>query len=57
MLVEDMQGGPDFIVLKNLDADSIRIIASVLGQSIALDYFVSQVNLFESFKFVFNKTV
>ncbi|KZV32344.1 hypothetical protein F511_22601 [Dorcoceras hygrometricum] len=43
-LVEDMQGGPDYIVLKNLDADSIRIIGSVLGQSIALDYFVSQVD-------------
>lgn len=43
LLVEDMQGGLDFIVLKTLDTDSIRIIASVLGQSIALDYFVSQV--------------
>ncbi|XP_058194617.1 protein RETARDED ROOT GROWTH, mitochondrial isoform X2 [Rhododendron vialii] len=44
LLGEDMQGGPDYIVLKNLDADSIRIIGSVLGQSIALDYFVSQVD-------------
>ncbi|KAL7091323.1 hypothetical protein ACP275_12G098300 [Erythranthe tilingii] len=44
LLVEDMQGGPDYIVLKNLDTDSIRIIGSVLGQSIALDYFVSQVD-------------
>uniref|UniRef100_A0A5B7BPS9 DUF155 domain-containing protein n=1 Tax=Davidia involucrata TaxID=16924 RepID=A0A5B7BPS9_DAVIN len=43
-LVEDMQGGPDYIVLKNLDIDSIRIIGSVLGQSIALDYFVSQID-------------
>ncbi|KVH96173.1 Protein of unknown function DUF155 [Cynara cardunculus var. scolymus] len=42
LLSEDMQGGPDYIVLKNLDIDSIRIISSVLGQSIALDYFVSQ---------------
>lgn len=42
-LVEDMQGGSDCIVLKTLDTDSIRIIGSVLGQSIALDYFVSQV--------------
>lgn len=42
-LREEMQGGPDYIVLKNLDIDSIRIISSVLGQSIALDYFVSQV--------------
>lgn len=44
LLVEDMLGGPDYIVLKNLDIDSIRIIGSVLGQSIALDYFVSQVD-------------
>lgn len=43
-LTEDMQGGADYIVLKNLDIDSIRIIGSVLGQSIALDYFVSQVD-------------
>ena len=38
-----MQGGPDYIVLKHVDIDSIRIISSVLGQSIALDYHVSQV--------------
>ncbi|KAI3452881.1 hypothetical protein Pfo_009544 [Paulownia fortunei] len=44
LLVEDMQGGSDYIVLKNLDTDSIRVISSVLGQSIALDYFVSQVD-------------
>nr|XP_011463040.1 PREDICTED: uncharacterized protein LOC101294649 isoform X2 [Fragaria vesca subsp. vesca] len=43
-LVDDMQGGPDYIVLRTLDTDSIRIISSVLGQSIALDYFVSQVD-------------
>ncbi|KAK4399834.1 Sporulation protein RMD1 [Sesamum angolense] len=39
-----LEGGPDYIVLKNLDTDSIRVISSVLGQSIALDYFVSQVD-------------
>ncbi|KAL5759430.1 hypothetical protein ACOSP7_017955 [Xanthoceras sorbifolium] len=44
LLVEDMQGGADHIVLKTLDTDSVRIIGSVLGQSIALDYFVSQVD-------------
>ncbi|XWS69660.1 hypothetical protein CRYUN_Cryun04dG0198100 [Craigia yunnanensis] len=44
LLAKDMQGGPDYIVLKTLDTDSIRIIGSVLGQSIALDYFVSQVD-------------
>jgi hypothetical protein len=43
LLDEDMKGGLDYIVLKTLDTDSIRIIGSVLGQSIALDYFVSQV--------------
>ncbi|KAK6251874.1 hypothetical protein QUC31_013594 [Theobroma cacao] len=43
-LAKDMQGGPDYVVLKTLDTDSIRIIGSVLGQSIALDYFVSQVD-------------
>lgn len=44
LLAEDMQGGPDYIVLKNLDTDSVRVIGSVLGQSMALDYFVSQVD-------------
>lgn len=44
-LTEDMQGGADYIILKHLDTDGIRIIGSVLGQSIALDYFVSQVIL------------
>ncbi|PKI75508.1 hypothetical protein CRG98_004178 [Punica granatum] len=43
-LIEDMQGGPDYIVLRALDTDSIRLIGSLLGQSIALDYFVSQVD-------------
>lgn len=42
---KDMQGSLDFIVLKDLDMDSIRIIGSVLGQSVALDHFVSQVGL------------
>lgn len=41
---EDMRGGPDYISLKSLDVDGVRIIGSVLGQSIALDYFVSQVD-------------
>ncbi|XP_059655765.1 protein RETARDED ROOT GROWTH, mitochondrial isoform X1 [Cornus florida] len=53
MLVEDMQGGPDYIVLKHLDTDSIRIIGCVLGQSIALDYFVSQVDgMVEEFTYI-----
>ncbi|CDP00391.1 unnamed protein product [Coffea canephora] len=44
MMDKDMEGGLDCIVLKDLDTDSIRIISSVLGQSIALDHFVSQVD-------------
>ncbi|XP_010470921.1 PREDICTED: uncharacterized protein LOC104750770 [Camelina sativa] len=44
LLTEEMKGGPDYIVLRTLDTNSIRIIGSVLGQSIALDYFVSQVD-------------
>ncbi|OAY72518.1 uncharacterized protein LOC109713053 isoform X2 [Ananas comosus] len=39
-----MQGGLDYIVLKSLDTDGIRIIGSVLGQSIALDHYIRQVD-------------
>ncbi|ERM95756.1 hypothetical protein AMTR_s00023p00247850 [Amborella trichopoda] len=39
-----MQGGLDYIMLKNLNIDGIRTIGSVLGQSIALDYYVRQVD-------------
>ncbi|XP_064986697.1 protein RETARDED ROOT GROWTH-LIKE-like isoform X1 [Musa acuminata AAA Group] len=39
-----MQGGLDYIMLKNLSIDGIRIIGSVLGQSIALDYYIGQVD-------------
>ncbi|KAF7828009.1 Sporulation protein RMD1 [Senna tora] len=46
-IAEDMRGGPDYIVLKSLDTDGIRIIGSVLGQSIALDYFLSQKKLIQ----------
>ncbi|ONK75765.1 uncharacterized protein A4U43_C03F20300 [Asparagus officinalis] len=44
MLMTWMQGGADYIVLKNLDIDGIRIIGSVLGQSIALDHYIRQVD-------------
>nr|ACN31371.1 unknown [Zea mays] len=37
-----MKGGLDYIVLKSLDTDGIRIISSVLGQSIALDHYIRQ---------------
>ncbi|XP_008778417.1 uncharacterized protein LOC103698205 isoform X3 [Phoenix dactylifera] len=39
-----MKGGLDYIVLKSLDIDGIRIIGSVLGQSIALDHYIRQVD-------------
>ncbi|CAL9123784.1 unnamed protein product [Musa textilis] len=39
-----MEGGLDYITLKCLDIDGIRIIGSVLGQSIALDHYVRQVD-------------
>lgn len=38
-----MQGGLDYIMLQYLDIDGIRTIGCVLGQSIALDYYVRQV--------------
>jgi hypothetical protein len=38
-----MQGGLDYIVLRDLSIDGIRTIGSVLGQSIALDYYIRQV--------------
>ncbi|CAK9142963.1 unnamed protein product, partial [Ilex paraguariensis] len=37
-----MQGGLDHIMLQYLNIDGIRTIGSVLGQSIALDYYVRQ---------------
>ncbi|KAF3331693.1 Sporulation protein RMD1 [Carex littledalei] len=39
-----MQGGLDYIMLRNLSIDGIRTIGSVLGQSIALDYYIRQVD-------------
>ncbi|XP_062189653.1 protein RETARDED ROOT GROWTH-LIKE-like [Phragmites australis] len=39
-----MQGGLDHIVLRDLSVDGIRTIGSVLGQSIALDYYIRQVD-------------
>ncbi|XP_077223803.1 protein RETARDED ROOT GROWTH, mitochondrial-like isoform X2 [Tasmannia lanceolata] len=45
LLVTWMQGGHDYIVLQNLDPDGMSIIGNILGQSIALDYFVQQVDI------------
>ncbi|XP_042476944.1 protein RETARDED ROOT GROWTH-LIKE-like [Macadamia integrifolia] len=39
-----MHGGLDYIMLQHLNIDGIRTIGSVLGQSIALDYYVRQVD-------------
>ncbi|CAM8966704.1 unnamed protein product [Rhodiola kirilowii] len=39
-----MEGGLDYIMLQSLNIDGIRTIGSVLGQSIALDYYVRQVD-------------
>ncbi|XP_057866094.1 protein RETARDED ROOT GROWTH, mitochondrial isoform X2 [Cryptomeria japonica] len=39
-----MREGHDYIVLKRFDIDCIRTIGIVLGQSIALDHFVRQVD-------------
>ncbi|XP_024996301.1 uncharacterized protein LOC112529307 isoform X1 [Cynara cardunculus var. scolymus] len=44
MLNTWMQGGLDYIMLQYLNTDGIRTIGSVLGQSIALDYYVRQVD-------------
>ncbi|KAI4368448.1 hypothetical protein MLD38_017004 [Melastoma candidum] len=55
-LSDEMEGGPDYILLKNLDTDGIRVISSVLGQSIALDYFVSQIDsMVEEFAYINRK--
>jgi hypothetical protein len=42
-----MQGGLDYIVLRDLSIDGIRTIGSVLGQSIALDYYIRQVRIIQ----------
>lgn len=39
-----MQGGLDYIMLKTLNMDGIRIIGRVLSQSIALDHYIHQVD-------------
>uniref|UniRef100_A0A803P1Z3 DUF155 domain-containing protein n=2 Tax=Cannabis sativa TaxID=3483 RepID=A0A803P1Z3_CANSA len=39
-----MEGGLDYIMLQYVNTDGIRTIGSVLGQSIALDYYVRQVD-------------
>lgn len=43
-LSEWSQGGQDRIMLRMLDTDNLRVISSVLGQSIALDHYAKKVD-------------
>ncbi|KAG0626090.1 hypothetical protein M758_2G101400 [Ceratodon purpureus] len=43
-LNEWSQGGQDRIMLRMLDTDNIRVISSILGQSIALDHYAKKVD-------------
>lgn len=36
-------GGQDHVIVKRLDLNSIRVISSVLGQSVALDFYAKTV--------------
>mgnify|MGYP006872766661 CR=1 FL=1 len=38
------QGGHDKVLLKKLNTDNIRIVASILGQSVALDHYGRKVS-------------
>lgn len=38
------EGGNDRIMLRKLDTDNIRVISSILGQSIALDHYAKKVD-------------
>lgn len=46
-----MQGGLDYIMLKFLNINGIRTIGSVLGQSIALDYYGRQVTMSDPYTY------
>ncbi|MCL7039816.1 hypothetical protein MKW94_029546 [Papaver nudicaule] len=39
-----MQGGQGYLMLQHLDMDSIHVISSVLGQSVALDFYIRKVD-------------
>ena len=52
-----MEGGLDYIMLQHLNTDGIRTIGSVLGQSIALDYYVRQVFPYKLVRFDYVKTL
>jgi uncharacterized Rmd1/YagE family protein len=43
-LPEWSEGGQDQITLRMLDTDNIRVISSILGQSIALDHYAKRVD-------------
>lgn len=38
------EGGQDHIMVKQLDTNNIRVISSILGQSVALDYYARKVD-------------
>ena len=38
------EGGQDHVIVKRLDLNSIRVISSVLGQSVALDFYAKTVS-------------
>lgn len=42
-LPEWSEGGHDRVMLRKLDIDNIRVISSILGQSIALDHYAKKV--------------
>ncbi|CAM6121410.1 unnamed protein product [Calypogeia fissa] len=43
-LSEWSEGGHDRVMLRKLDTDNIRVISSILGQSIALDHYAKKVD-------------
>ncbi|KAL2620903.1 hypothetical protein R1flu_001108 [Riccia fluitans] len=43
-LPEWSEGGHDRVMLRKLDTDNIRVISSILGQSIALDHYAKKVD-------------
>jgi hypothetical protein len=40
-------GGPDYVLIRDLNENAIRVIGSILGQSVALDHYTVEVNTLE----------
>lgn len=36
-------GGPDYVLIRDLNENAIRVIGSILGQSVALDHYTVEV--------------